>query len=210
MKIKFDADVFTYDAWMETPRAHLNLELDLRTISKVRFSNAALERTVFEKCLLGHMGLAAASSLADATDDLNLSIDYRNNLVTEFQKNPPPNQIERIAFYVGAYRDGKVDQRFANNIEALAHQADDCIFFGMLLAEKLYKLERELRRRNWWKYRLEVPKQHPADWTLAKNDDLIRDRSQYADWLRGFKKPPSIWERLCTWVVSIFNPIHNP
>jgi hypothetical protein len=70
----------------------------------------------------------------------------------------------------------------------------------MLLSEKLFELERKLRARNWWKYRLEMPRQHPADWTLAKNEDLIPDRKQYADWLRGFKKPPSLWKRLGSWI----------
>jgi hypothetical protein len=196
MTIQFETTVAAYDAWMENPQNRLNVELDLRTLSKLRFANAALERTVFEKCSLGHKGLAAALSLEDAADDLNSSIEYRNNLVADFQKNPPPNQLERIAFYVGAYRDDKVDLRFTNNVEALLHQVDDCIFFGMLLSEELYKLERKLRSRNRWKYRLEVPRQHPADWTLARNEDLIPDKSQYADWLRGFKKPPSIWDRI--------------
>src|SRR5262249_48809424 len=134
LKQKYDADVATYDAWMEDPGGRpLKLDLDLRTLSKVRFASASLERTVFEQCSLGHEGLAAVLSLQDATDDLNASIDYRNNLISDFQKNAPPSHEERIAFYIGAYQDGKVDQRFANNIEALSHQADDCIFFGMLL-----------------------------------------------------------------------------
>jgi hypothetical protein len=200
MKAKYDDDVATYDAWMENPVSHLNLELDLRTLSNLRFANATLERTVFEKCSLGHMGLAAALSLEDATDDLNLSINYRNNLVTDFQKDTPRTHQERIAFYVGACRDEKVDQRLANNIDALAHQVDDCIFFGMLLSEELYKLERKLRLRNGWKYRLNVPRQYPADWAFAKEQNLLPDRLQYADWLRGFKKPPSIWRRFLSWI----------
>jgi hypothetical protein len=198
MKLKYDADVSTYDAWTEHPTSGLNLNLDLRTLSKVRFAGASLERSAFEKCSLGHEGLAALLSLQDAIDDLNASIDYRNNLISDFQKNSPPSQEERIAFYVGAYQDGKVDQRFSNNIEALSHQVDDCIFFGKLLSEKLFAVERKLRARNWWKYRLEVPRQYPADWTLAK--DLIPDSSQYADWLKGFKKPPSFWKRLSSWI----------
>jgi hypothetical protein len=180
-----------------------NLELDLRTLSRLRFANAALERAVFEKCSLGHMGLAAALSLEDATDDLNLSIDYRNNLVTDFQNNTPPTHQERVAFYVGVYHDQKVDLRFGNNIDALSHQVDDCIFFGMLLSEELYKLEGKLRLHNGWKYRIDVPRQYPADWTLAKEQNLMPDRLQYADWLRGFKKPPSIWRRFPLWIKKL-------
>jgi hypothetical protein len=74
------------------------LELDLRTPSRLRFASATLERTVFEKCSLGHMGLAAVLSLEDAADDLNLAIDCRNSLVTDFQKNTPRTHQDRIAF----------------------------------------------------------------------------------------------------------------
>jgi hypothetical protein len=41
---------------------------------------------------------------------------------------------------VGAYRDEKVDLRFANNVDAPSHQADDCISFGMVLADELFCL----------------------------------------------------------------------
>jgi hypothetical protein len=196
MKAKFDGDTSAYDAWMENPTGPLSLDLDLRNLSRLRFAGATLERVVFEKCSLGHKGLAAVLSLEDATDDLNSSIDYRNNLIFDFQKNTPQTHKEKIALYVGAYSDEKVDLRFANNIAALLHQADDCIFFGMLLSLELYRFERKLRARNWWKYRLEVPRQYPADWTLARTENLIPDGSQYTDWLRGFKRPPSVWERV--------------
>ena len=197
MKRKYESDLATYDEWMERPRGPIRIEMDLRTISKLRFANAVLERTVFEKISLGHKGLAAVLSLEDATDDLNTSIEYRNGLIVDFQKNAPPEQEDRIAFYVGAYRDGKVDARFSDNIDALAHQADDCIYFGTLLSEELLRRERSVRTRNWWKYRLaEVPRQYPADWTVARTAGLLPDASQYADWQKGFKKPPTVWNRL--------------
>jgi hypothetical protein len=200
MKVDFDAAVAKYDAWMEAdPKPPMDFDLDLRTLSKVRFDGPTLERIVFEKCSLGHLGLAAVLSLEDATNDLNTSIEYRNNLISQFQQNPPATELKRIILYVGAYDGGKVDLRFAHNLEALLHQADDIIFFGMVLSQELLKLERRLRARNWWKYRLGVPKQYPADWTIARNENLIPEREQYADWLRGFAKVPSKWDLFAGW-----------
>jgi hypothetical protein len=200
MKADFDAAVARYDAWMEAdPKPPLEFDLDLRTLSKVRFDGPTLERVVFEKCSLGHLGLAAVLSLEDATNDLNTSIEYRNNLISQFQQNPPATELERIILYVGAYGDGKVDERFAHNLEALLHQADDIIFFGMVLSQELLKLERRIRARNRWKYRLGVPKQYPADWTIARNENLIPGREQYADWLWGFAKVPSKWHLFAGW-----------
>jgi hypothetical protein len=185
--------------WRLTQKPPLEFDLDLRTLSKVRFDGPTLERVVFEKCSLGHLGLAAVLSLEDATNDLNTSIEYRNNLISQFQQNPPATELERIILYVGAYGDGKVDERFAHNLEALLHQADDIIFFGMVLSQELLKLERRIRARNRWKYRLGVPKQYPADWTIARNENLIPGREQYADWLWGFAKVPSKWHLFAGW-----------
>ncbi|WP_426410093.1 hypothetical protein [Bradyrhizobium ganzhouense] len=196
MKTTYDEAVERYDNFVVNPVGVFELDLDLKTLSQPRFGVSALEKIVFEKFALGHRGIAAATSLADATEDLRLSIDYRNNLISEFQKRQPMPHLERIAFYVGAYMEEQVDQRFGHNIDALNHQADDCIFFGMTLADELLRLERKLHARKGWKYRLGVPRQYPANWSIAQEQNLIPSDDQYADWLRGFGRPPSAWRRL--------------
>ena len=55
MKIRYETDVAEYDAWAENQQHPIELDLDLRTLSKLRFANAALDRTVFDKCSLGHV-----------------------------------------------------------------------------------------------------------------------------------------------------------
>jgi hypothetical protein len=205
MKQKYDEVVSIYDAYAETRIGHLEIDLDLRTLSQPRFASDTLERIVFEKCSLGHRGLAAVVSVKDATDDLNLSIDYRNKLISDFQAKTPATHMDKIAFYVGAYLNESVDQRLGHNIDALFHQVDDCIFFSMLLANELLAREKKLYARNWWKYRLNVPRQFPADWSLARKEDLVPDKSQYADWLRGFATPPSIWKRLLQQIKQFFS-----
>jgi hypothetical protein len=205
MKQHYDDVVSAFDAHAANPFIPLVLDLDLRTLSQPRFASETLERIVFEKCSLEHRGLAALVSVKDATDDLKQSIDYRNNLIADFKKysSPTRTETEKIHTYVGAYAHDIVDLRFGDNIEALVRQVDDCIFFSMLLANELLTRERKLHARNWWKYRLNIPRQFPADWSLAKQNDLIPDNSKYADWLQGFKRPPSIWKRLwdrfCVW-----------
>jgi hypothetical protein len=173
MKEAYDTAVARYDEYAANPIGTLELDLDLRTLSQPRFGTDTLERIVFEKFSLGHRGIAAAVSLRDATDDLKLSIDYRNNLISEFQKRPPTTPLERMAFYVGAYMNESVDLRFGHNLDALFHQVDDCIFFSMLLADELLALEKKLHARNSWKYRLNVPRQFPADWSIAREQGLI-------------------------------------
>ncbi|WP_156175491.1 hypothetical protein [Bradyrhizobium sp. LTSP849] len=206
MKQAYDEAVERYDDFAANPAGAFALELDLRTLSQVRFGVPALEKVVFEKFSLGHRGIAAAASLADATEDLRISIDYRNSLISEFQKRQPTTHLERIAFYVGAYMDEQVDLRFGHNLEALSLQADDCIFFGMKLADELLRLERKLHSRNGWKYRLNIPRQHPADWSTAHAENLIPTQDRYADWLRGFGKPPTVWGRLKNYLARLKRP----
>jgi hypothetical protein len=46
---------------------------------------------------------------------------------------------------------------------------------------------------------LGLPKPDKADWSLAEREGLIPPDTQYADWLKGFKKTPSRRERLMAW-----------
>lgn len=202
---KYSAATEAYDAYVVNPIGPFAIDLDLQTLSQPRFADESLERIVFEKCSLGHRGLAAIVSLRDATKDVKESIDFRNDLINNFRENTPATEFEKIAVYVGAYHEEKVDQRFGHNLEALFKQIDDCIFFSMFLADQILQSERKLRGRNWWRFRLNLPKQYPADWSLARNEALIPPESQYVDWLRGFKKPPSWWQRLETWFRGLRN-----
>ena len=90
---------------------------------------------MFDKCLLGHRGLAAVVSVKDATNDLKLSIDFRNDLIADSKKRLPAMEKEKVEFHVGAYTGDSVDLRFEHNMDALHHQVDDCIFFSILLCD---------------------------------------------------------------------------
>jgi hypothetical protein len=189
------------------PVGPFQLSLDLQTLNQVSFASGVLTRTIFEKTALGPKGLAAVVALSDATDDLKLSIDYRNSLIAEFQKNPPATDADKIAFYLGFRNSaGMIDERYKGNIAALAHQVDDCIFFGMLLADELLSYGNKIHRRNRWRYRLGMQKILPADWTLAKKARLIPHECEYADWTKGFKRTPTRWGRVRTWLNDAMRP----
>jgi len=98
MKQHYDDVVSIFDTHAENPVGPLVLDLDLRTLSQPRFASETLERIVFEKCSLGHRGLAAVVWVKDATDDLRMSIDYRNDLIADFKRRLPATEEEKIAF----------------------------------------------------------------------------------------------------------------
>jgi hypothetical protein len=195
MKQRYDVAVAAYNQRQAGP---LQISLDLQTLSRVKFPGDVLEKIVFEKCALEQKALAAVVSLSGAIDDLTTSIDFRNGLISEFrEKHATKSEREKIELYVGAPSAGLVDSRFAHNIEALSHQADDCIFFSMLLSDELTSYGNAMRSRKKLKFRLGIQKFWPADWSIARGADLIPPDSQYADWLRGFKRVPSVWHRIC-------------
>lgn len=193
-----------HDAALKAYKDHrggtFHLVLDLQALSQVTFANESLSRIVLERTSLGAKGLAAAVTLSDSTNDLKYSIDFRNNLIAQFQKDPPSLQEDKIALYIGVRNSADViDERFKANIAALADQVDDCIFFGMLLADELLEYGNALRRKNCWKYHLGLPKMLPTDWTMAKEARLIPAESKFAAWTKKFKKPPTRWARFRMW-----------
>jgi len=196
MKLKFDSAVTAHREYQANPVGPFVLSLDLQALSQVKFPGDVLERIAFEKCSLDSEALALVVALSSAIDDLKNSIDLRNDLVVEFREKQPMSEKEKIELYLGAAGSGIIDTRFANNIEALAHQVDDCIFFSMRLADKLLARGKTLRRSNAWRFRLDIPKFQPFDWSIAREADLIPPDAPFADWLRAFKVPPSRWDRL--------------
>ena len=177
------------------------IELDLQTLANVKFPTAALEKCVYEKINAGGKALVTLADLSTALEAFTDSTKYRNDLIKEFRSLGKP---ELIACYLGKPSpQGHTDTRFAHNVLALYEQTDDCIFFANELADELIKYGNGLRKRHAWKYRLPIPKIEGADWSIAEAQDLLPERSNYADWLRGFKNVPTRSERLKRWFKQI-------
>ena len=179
----------------------LELALDLQTLSQLKFPSDVLERIVFEKTAIGEKGLAVAVALSGAIDDLRNSISYRNELISEFrEKRDTMTELERIELYLGTPKAGEIDNRFAHNVQALYSQTDDCIFFSMLLADELLNYNNALYSRSKLRFRLGKQKLLPADWSKAREANLIPDEAAYSDWVTGFKRQPTKLERFGKWI----------
>jgi hypothetical protein len=194
MKTKHNEAVAAFQAH---ERGELHVALDLETLSQLKFPDDALERIVFEKCAIGEMGLAAVVSLSGAIDDLRNAINFRNELIAHCRENISKlTELEKIQMYVGAPKNGEIDNRFRHNVQALAAKADDCVFFSMLLTKELEKYANALHCRNRFRFRLGMARLQPVDWSVAQRANLVPPESDYADWLRGFKHDPSRWDLL--------------
>jgi hypothetical protein len=134
-------------------------------------------------------------------DGLEKAIEYRNELITEVRRERPSQEVW-IPRYMGVRTaDGMTDSRFQMNIEGLAAQTDDCIFFSRLLMSDLRQHGKKLRRKHGRRLRMFLPKvSGEVDWSIAERQGLFPPDDEYRDWLNGFKAAPSRWTRLVRWV----------
>jgi hypothetical protein len=169
---------------------------DLRTISPIWVPTQSLERQVFEKISIRGRALAAAVDLVGATDGLEKSIRYREELISEIKQQSPWQPLPLALKYYGLRTpDGVIDERFQSNLLALHAQTDDCIFFARTLGENLFEYGSQLRRRNAWKFAFALPKMARENWAFAEAAGLLPDPGLYENWLRGFPRPPNRLER---------------
>jgi len=200
------------DDFLEAAKTHtgpqppvFEFSLDLRTITPVKVPTEMLNRSLFEKISIRGRALAAAVDLVGAIDGLDKTIRYRNDLIEEVQKGPPLSHEERAQKYFGQKtEEGIIDERFPSSVEGIYVQTDDCIFFSRILADDLFEYGMKLRNRYAWKFRLRTPKLSEADWSIAEKDGLIPPTEQYKNWLQGFKKRPTTFNRLTIWVRSLW------
>jgi hypothetical protein len=159
---------------------------------------------VFEKISIRGRALVAAADLAGAIDGLERSIEFRNEQIMEIQEAKLTFEALTDRYLGRRTAAGIIDERFSTNVDAISAQTDDCIWFSCVLANDLLDYGNNLRKRYSWRFRLRVPKFEPLDWGIADAAGLIPPAQNYAHWLRGFKKRPSRWRRMLTWLRSWF------
>lgn len=205
LRVALNDALAVHAAYVQNPQGFLLAQLDLRTMSQVKFPSQALEKLILERCFLGSEATATLVAVMDATEDLRQSLDLRNELVTEFRKNPPAEHLQRVERYLGLpTAEGHRDERIKSNILALYAQTDDCIFFARRLNDHILHAENRLRRSKGWKYWLPGRKLKPIEWTKA--EDLLPLDSAYKAWTSGFVKDQSWIERVAYRLKQLVKP----
>jgi hypothetical protein len=200
LKLSLDEAFAAHAQYIANPHGVFALKIDLRAMANTEFPAAALEKIILDKCFLGSEGIATLIAVTDATHDLKTSLTLRNELVVEFRNDAPATHEERIARYFGIAAGDQRDERIRNNVGALYAQADDCIFFARRLSDHVLRSENNLRKKNFWKYRLPGRKLKPASWARAEHDDLLPLDADYVSWTSGFVKDPTLLDRLWDWI----------
>ncbi len=174
-----------------TPPA-VNFRADFESLAPIWLPTDMLQKLVFEMNSIGGKGLVVAVELVSAIDALSKSIEYRNELISDFQKNRPQSQRELVDRYFGLRTaQGTYDERFAANVQTLYVQIDDCIFFSHTLGGELFGHMLRRWRRYTWRYRLSTARPQPDDWSQASIRGLMPHRNKYEDWEQGFRTTES-------------------
>lgn len=172
------------------------LRVDLNTLPVLMTPVKALESIVFERIAIGSRGLALMSQLIGALDGVATATRKREHLVEEQRRQQRENG-NLVAWYLGVEtgtNPNVSDQRFAQNIKAIASQTDDCIFFASSLASELTRYGVRLRTRKRRRLYAGLPKVLKADW--SESEGLFPPRELYKSWNENFKKRPGLFARL--------------
>ncbi|MGY4352161.1 hypothetical protein ACVWXM_008654 [Bradyrhizobium sp. GM7.3] len=209
MEEAFKAALAYHAAFLINPRGPLTIQIDLRSLSQLKFSEQSLEKIVLERCFLGGEAIATLVAVLDAVADLRASIDLRNELVKEFRATPPSGHKEKVERYLGLRAKSEQDERIRHNGFALLDQTNDCIFFAARLGEIVRRAENKLRRRAGWRYWLPGRRLKAVRWDMAR--DLLPDEADYVKWTSGFVQDRSwiVRAALGAWRF-LFNRVYRP
>jgi hypothetical protein len=108
------------------------------------------------------------------------TVAQRNDWIEEVRAMPEGSDAMKAALFFGfSYAPGRVDDRYPNFISALKLQTDDCIAYGILLAQSLVSYGERLATR----YGDGAPTISKVSFDKAA--DLLPDLSAYADWVKN-------------------------
>ena len=133
------------------------LDADFDTIEPISAETDALRTQIFERLSVGGRLIGLLTALIGTVQRLNDSLENRNALIAEIQAQRPLPEEVLIEVYFGLQQSwrGTTDKRYADYIDNIYHQLDDCIFFSRKLTEDL--VEHGLRLKKKWEGQFRGP-----------------------------------------------------
>jgi len=155
------------------------LEADFKSISPLMLPLDLLQKQVFEKIPSNSKVLIITTTLTNAIQLLNDSIETRNDLIKTYKKNSPIECDKLINLYFGCPdKHGNIDQHYPDTIDSIHRLTDDCIFFSNLLCKELYK-HGSIHKKEYGK---NAPYINNPDFTKAEKHNLMPNSENYNNW----------------------------
>lgn len=166
-----------------------DLALDLREINMQKVPIEALEAQVFERLSIDGRPLALTAAIAGSLANLDEALSKRNALISEFKSYRGTDKEKIPLMYLGAHLpDGNLSTEYADSLEGAYKYTDDIIYFSKLLAEDLEKHGETIKLSHEKKHGKVSQKVSTADFSIAKEQDLLPNDADFSDWLKGFSK----------------------
>jgi hypothetical protein len=161
----------------------VRIQADFETLERVEVPIARLLVAVFDQLTLPARPLLAAPALARGVESLNEFIEYRNQLIYEFRQKGQHHGLPLLQFLFGL-RDssGNVDNRYGSAIDCLHGAADQCLFFGKLLAEDLMVHAERCRTRLKAVTGVDPPKITEIHFDTKEFAEVMPPDTEFAGW----------------------------
>jgi len=160
---------------------------DYRTLQVLDLPTSILQTLIFEKLSVHGRTILLATTVAQTIESLNTCIKRRNELIEGFKTGSLPD-TQALALYFGFSFGGRINEEYANAIEAIYRQTDDAIFFSSQLCNDLTRHGGELAASFKRRFGGGAPRIHKPIFSKAVSENLMPKESDYADWMSMFVK----------------------
>jgi hypothetical protein len=165
----------------------LNLPMDFSTLQAISPPIKYLEEIILGKLSTAGRFVATVTALGDGVNNLNETLQKRNDLIGDYKANRLPAGAAIHHLYLGwKYEGNKVNNDYSNTISAIDHYLNDVVFFGMTLCEELQVHGQRIAAKNKKHLRGAPSDVMTVDFSEARESGLIPDAGQYKDWTSGF------------------------
>lgn len=161
---------------------------DFRTLQMPKVPNDVLRNQIYQKLSVSGRPLSLVATIDGALSSLSYAMETRNRLIEHFKNSAYPNEVLGPLYFGLPFGEGHVNSEYADILEAINTYTDDLIFFSELLAKDL-RTHGELHLRTLSKkYKATGITVTSFDFSTPRDQGLMPNAEDYADWLRGFRE----------------------
>ena len=165
----------------------IRLGMNMQTIGPMHVSFDRLEDIVLSKLSVVGRIRPLMVMMVQSAHSLDTTIGERNAMVLRARAEGTLSG-ENPAKMFGLPIASGIDLSFGQNVAALKSQTDDCIQFGLMLADDLKRHGAELRASYEKQFRGKVPAIVSLSWDEPAKRGLLPSAVEYDDWRSGFMR----------------------
>jgi hypothetical protein len=172
----------------QAPNLPFEFRADFRTLQMPLVPTDILQKQVYEGISTTGRPLGLIAAISGSVDSLKDTIQKRNILIERSRELDPAAEGQLAAFYFGLpYGPGHVNTEYPDSIESLNISTDDVIFFSELLMKDLMEHGNRILKQYNKITKVNKEKISSVDLTEPREQGLMPDEADYADWVKGFQ-----------------------